>query len=212
MKRATWIVTGLALIVAAGIPAVAQSRKEVQGYLAGGYVLPEGKVSDYLNGGWNLSGGAILRPAPEHPFGIRFDLGYSSMGASSSTINAANSAGALRVDTGYMSMGNLTADALWEFGNPEHIGGYLGLGVGGYRRYATLQAYVPAGYCGYWGCYTYTGVQNIVDDSLTKFGYNASLGMTFAVGTGQMYVEARYHYMISSPSTQYIPILIGYRF
>jgi hypothetical protein len=50
------------------------------------------------------------------------------------------------------------------------------------------------------------------DDKLTKFGYSASVGLTFPAGRGEMYLEARYHYMISDPATEYVPILIGYRF
>jgi hypothetical protein len=36
--------------------------------------------------------------------------------------------------------------------------------------------------------------------------------MTIPAGHGQMYLEARYHYMISERATQYFPILFGYRF
>ena len=116
-----------------------------------------------------------------------------------------------------MSMGNLTAEFMWEFGNPDKFGGYLAVGGGGYRRYAALTADVQQlGYvCDpYWGCYyaTYTGSQTLASDSLIKWGWSVAGGMTFAVGSGQLYLEARYHWMMSSPSTQYMPILIGYRF
>jgi hypothetical protein len=216
MKRCFGFASLALLAVAAAMPAQAQSsKKEIQGYVAAGYVLPEGQVSDYLNGGWNISGGAIFRPAPDKPFGVRLDLGYSDMGASGNAINAGNQAG-YRVDGGYMSMGNLTAEALWEFGSPDRIGGYLGVGLGGYRRYAALTADVTeVGYiCGWYGCYyaAYPGTQTIVNDSLTKMGYSVAAGIDFPVGNGQLYLEARYHWMISSPTTQYLPILIGYRF
>ena len=216
MKCAKWFVAAGVLAFAVAIPAQAQDKKEVQGYVAGGYVMPEGKAADYLNGGWNISGGAIFRPRPDKPFGIRVDLGYSDMGANNDAVNAGNNAG-YKVDGGYMTMGNLTAEFLYEFGSPDKFGGYIAVGGGGYRRYAALTANVTnLGYiCDpFWGCYyaTYTGDQTIVSDSLITWGWSVAGGATFAVGNGQLYVEARYHWMMSSPSTQYFPILIGYRF
>jgi hypothetical protein len=93
MKCAKWFIAAGALAVAVAIPAQAQDKKEVQGYVAGGYVMPEGKANDYLNAGWNISGGAIFRPRPDKPFGIRVDLGYSDMGANNNAVNAGNAAG-----------------------------------------------------------------------------------------------------------------------
>lgn len=213
MKRAIWFVIVGVLVVVAAMPVQAQDKKEIQGYVAGGYVMPQGRAGDFLNDGWNISGGAIFRPAPDKPFGVRLDFGYSDMGANNEVINVAN-ANTLRVDDGYVSMGNITAEALWEFGSPDKVGGYLGVGMGGYRRYAALTAAAYYPYCDpWWGyCYTVAGQAVVNSDSLTKFGYSGAAGITFAVGNGQMYLEARYHYMISDPATEYIPILIGYRF
>ena len=217
MKFAKWFIAAGVLAVAVAIPAQAQDKKEVQGYIAGGYVMPEGHAADYLNDGWNISGGAIFRPRPEKPFGVRVDFGYSTMDANNKAVNALAAKG-FQANDGYMSMWNLTAEALWEFGNPDKVGGYLGVGGGGYRRYTALtaQALVSGAYCDPWlgWCYPYTTVGTVVtnSDTLTKWGWSTALGMTFAVGNGQMYLEARYHWMQSSPTTQYLPILIGYRF
>ena len=216
MKRTSWLVVLGVLAVAAAMPAAAQDKKEVQGYVAGGYVLPEGTADDYLDGGWNISGGVIFRPRPDKPFGVRLDLGYSSMDANQNAINLGNAADYF-VDGGYMSMGNLTAEFMYEFGGQGKVGGYVAVGGGGYRRYAALTANVTQlGYnCDpYWGCYyaSYTGDQTIVSDSLIKWGWSVAAGATFAVGNGQLYLEARYHWMMTSPTTQILPILIGYRF
>ena len=121
------------------------------------------------------------------------------------------------MDDGYANMWTLTADVFWKFGKPHGVGGYIGVGAGGYRRYAALTNYVTQlGYiCDpWWGCYyaPYTGTQTVAHDTLTKFGFNSSIGMTFPVGTGEMYVEARYHYMDTPEATEFIPVLIGYRF
>lgn len=217
MKRASWFVVLGVLVVAAAMPVHAQDKKEIQGYVAGGYVMPEGRAGDYLDDGWNISGGAIFRPRPDKPLGIRVDLGYSTMDANANAIAAATAQG-LRVDDGYMSMGNLTAEILWEFGNPDKVGGYIGAGGGGYHRYTALTTTVLTSgtICDPWWGYCYpavvTGQAVAQSDSLTKWGWSAAAGATFAVGNGQLYLEARYHWMEASPTTQYFPILIGYRF
>lgn len=214
MKSKGWLVVFGVLAVAATMPAQAQDKKEVQGYVAGGYVMPEGRAGDFLNAGWNISGGAIFRPKPDKPFGIRVDLGYSSMDANTSAISIANSQG-IHADDGYMSMGNLTAEIMYEFGKPSgKVGGYIAAGGGGYHRYAALTANTLVAYCDpYWGwCYPANGQAVTNSDSLTKWGWSAAAGITFNVGSGQLYLEARYHWMETSPTTQYFPILLGYRF
>jgi hypothetical protein len=217
MKWASWFVVLGVLAVSVAMPTHAQDKKEVQGYIAGGYVMPEGRAGDYLDDGWNISGGVIFRPAPDKPFGVRLDLGYSSMDANSTAIEAATAQG-LRVDDGYVSLGNLTAEVLWEFGNPGKFGGYVAVGGGGYRRYAALTTTVLTNgvICDPWWGYCYpavvTGQAVAQSDSLTKWGWSAAAGATFAVGSGQLYLEARYHWMMSSPTTEIFPVLIGYRF
>jgi hypothetical protein len=218
MKRASWFVVVLVLAVAAAVPAKADEGDPIQGYVAGGYAEVMGGASDYLTGGWNLSGGAIFSPSPSKPFSVRFDLGFNTWDATQAAIDNVSGSGVGYVDGGYANMWSLTTDALWHFGKPDHVGGYVGLGIGGYRRYAALTNYVTQiGYiCDpWWGyCYyaPYTGSQTVAHDTLTKFGYNASLGVTFPVGNGEMYLEARYHYIVSTQLDEYLPILIGYRF
>lgn len=214
MKITRLLISIAALAVV--LPAHAQDRKPVQGYVGAGYVLPEGKANDVLQNGWNISGGVIFRPVHDSPFGIRADLGFTELGANDRAVKGGSNAG-YRVDDGYMRMWNLTGEALWEFGDPHHIGGYVGAGLGVYRRDTALTAEVTSlgTICDPWyGCYTaaFTGDQDIVDDTLTKLGYSAVAGMTFAVGNGEIYVEARYHWQDSSPTTQFLPIIVGFRF
>jgi len=212
MKCAKWFIAAGVLAVAVAIPAQAQDKKEVQGYIAGGYVQPMGDLDDFVGGGWNISGGAIFRPMPDRPFGVRLDLGYSSMDADSTVINNGTVA-SLLVDDGYVSMGNLTAEVMWEFGSPDRFGGYLAVGGGGYRRYGALTTDTVTTYCDpYWGCWYYNGSSIVADEALIKWGWSVAAGASFGVGNGQLYIEARYHWMMSSPSTQYLPILLGYRF
>lgn len=109
MKSANLFVVFGLLAVAAAVPVQAQDKKEIQGYVAGGYVTPFGNADDYLDAGWNISGGVIFRPKPDKPFGVRLDLGYSSMDANDDAISLGNAADYL-VDGGDMTMGNLTAE------------------------------------------------------------------------------------------------------
>jgi len=218
MTGARLLVAATALAVAASIPVSADSGDPIQGYVAGGYAQPLGAADDSLGGGFNFSGGVIWHPNPTKPFGLRGDLGFSLWNASQSAIDNFAGSGDAIVDGGYASMFTFTVDALWRFGQPDHFGGYVGLGVGGYRRYAALtnEVLVPGYICDpYWGyCYNAvtTGTQIVADDVLTKFGLNASVGILFPVGSGEMYFEARYHYIDTSKATEFIPIVIGYRF
>jgi hypothetical protein len=217
MKRSVWLVAVLVLAVASVLPAMAAEGDPVQGYVAGGYSEPLGNLGDYVGGGWNLSGGAIYNFSESKPFAIRMDLGFNTWDATQSTINNFNGTGSGYVDGGYATMWTLTADALWKFGKPGRVGGYIGLGIGGYRRYAALTNYVTSigTICDpWWGCYyaPYTGSQTVAHDTLTKFGYNASIGITLPVGQGALYVEGRYHYVLGDPATEFVPILLGYRF
>ena len=218
MKRWSGTLAAAAIALAVAIPAQAQdTRKEIQGYAALGYSMPTGVADDYLDGGWNISGGVIWRPAPAKPFGLRFDLGYNWWDASSGVVNAAQAQG-LRVDDGGGSVWSLAADAMWEFGGPARVGGYVAAGIGGYSRYLELtnEVIVPGYICDpWWGwCYPAAVPGDVIyaEDRVTKFGANVGVGITFPVGNGEMYVEARYHYIDTPKATEYIPILIGYRF
>ncbi len=218
MRIRSWLVCLVMLTVAAAIPATAGTSGPVRGYVGVGYAQPLGEADNSLEGGWNVSGGMIWRPAPAKPFGLRVDLGYDRWNATQSAINNIAGAGSAIIDGGYASMISLTADAMLQFGQPDHVGGYVGLGIGGYSRYAALtnEVLVPGYICDpYWGyCYTAvtTGTQVIKDDTLTKFGLNAAVGVKFPVGPGEMYVEARYHYIDTTKGTEYLPFVLGYRF
>ncbi|HEX4823825.1 MAG TPA: hypothetical protein VFV19_05905 [Candidatus Polarisedimenticolaceae bacterium] len=207
-----------AIALGVATQAEAQSKKEVEGYIAGGYVLSEGGTGDFTNDGWNISGGAIFRPAPELPLALRFDLGFNWFDANRHAIDVAQSNGLL-VNDGNMSLGTLTAELMYEFGGHGGVGGYVAAGFGGMRRYGNLTTTVPLSgiWCDPWTGFCYPGYgagQAIVaDDTVTKFTYSAGAGVTFPVGHGTLYVEARYHWMEAShPSTQMLPILVGYRF
>jgi opacity protein-like surface antigen len=217
MKR-----TMLALVLALAFvspTALAQAPpKPYSGYIAGGYTTAYGDTADAVNDGWNISGGAIMHPNPNSPLSYRVDVGYNYFGVSRDLINQANANSPVRTDDGWASMFTVTVDALWSFGKPDHPNLYIGLGVGGYRRYVQLtqEALFGGTICDPWWGICYPGVVAgdviTADDKLTKIGYNASLGMTFPTSSGgKLFVEGRFHHMDSENATEFIPITFGYR-
>jgi hypothetical protein len=218
MKRVILVLAAILLAASTGVFAQA-STKPVTGHFAIAYAEPLGKASDLVDAGWNISGGATLHPNPHKPFGIRFDLGYSWFDASRQAIDSANGDNALvRVDNGYASMGNFSTDALYEFGGKGHVGGYFGVGPSVYTRYwaLTRESLVSGIWCDPWTgwCYPYTTVGQVITDNdrLTKIGWNAVLAITFPLRSGsEIYIEGAYHRMNTEPATEYIPILLGWR-
>jgi hypothetical protein len=208
------------VLVAASSGAFAQvGTKPVAGYIAGGYAQPFGKTDDVVNPGWIFSGGVVMHEDPKNPFGIRLDFGYAWFWADKKAIESANDSGAtVRVDDGYASMFNISADGIYEFGGHGRVGGYFGAGISSYTRYwaATRESIVNGIYCDPWTgwCYPYTttGDAIVSNDRLTKIGWNAVLALTFPMQSGgEVYIEAAYHWMDSDPATEYLPILLGYR-
>jgi hypothetical protein len=198
--------------------AYAQSnRKPVTGYIAAGFSTTSGVTEDYLQDGWQISGGAIKHFNPDNPFGIRFDVAYNRWDATRQLLSLGSSEN-VRINDGFGTMFSVAVDAIWEFGRRGGIGWYVGAGVGGYRRYVALtqQALVSGIICDpWWGvCYPATSVGDVItaDDKLTKIGYNAALGLTFPKKSGgEVFLEARFHRMESEEPTEYLPIQIGYR-
>jgi hypothetical protein len=218
MKRIVPAFTLVLLVASTGVFAQANS-KPITGHIAGGYAEPLGSAGDFVDAGWNISGGVTMHPNPQKPFGIRFDLGYSWFDANKQTLDSANNSGAtVRVDDGYASMGNLSIDGLYEFGGKGHIGGYFGAGISSYTRYwaLTREALVSGIYCDPWTgwCYPYTTTGDAIadNDRLTKIGWNAVLAVTFPLQSGsEIYIEAAYHRMNTDPATEYLPIVLGIR-
>ena len=217
MKKTALVLVVLALLAA---PAYAQAdKKPLSGYIGGGYSSTEGTTADFLTDGWNISGGVIIRPRPEAPFAFRADFGYNNWDATRELLDFADqgAGGLVQIDDGWGSIFSITADALLEFGG-KSVGGYVGAGIGGYRRYVQLTEEVLVGgiWCDPWWGYCYEGVAPgdliVADDKLTKFGYNGALGVTFNMPSGsQMFIEARYHHMDSKTPTEYVPFIFGFR-
>lgn len=214
--------TGLFALVllATATSAFAQvGSKPLVGHFAFGWVDPQGKAGDAAESGWNFSGGATVFKDPHKPIGIRGDFAYNWFYATEGAVESANGSGAIsQIDDGFASMTTITVDAIYDFSRPGKVGGYFGLGLGMYSRYwqLTQTALVGGIWCDPWTGWCYPGTvagQVIADsDRLTKIGYNAVAAITFPLKSGaQIYLEASYQYMDSSPATEYVPILFGMR-
>jgi opacity protein-like surface antigen len=189
------------------------------GHVAGGYSAPTDTASMFLDGGFNLNGGATYWPE-EWPVGIDLELGYNDWSVKREVLD--DLADAAMFDdplSGDVTVWTLTADAMW---GPPPGGGvnvYLAGGVGVYYELAeiTTPTTTMGIICDPWWWWCVPGVISgnsvIGDESSTNFGYNVGAGVTFEVGLGsQVYIEAKYHrYERDNESTDYIPIVIGYR-
>ena len=217
MKRLTCSVV-LILAFCATATLAQSSDEPITGYIAGGYSGTNGTTSNYLQDGWNISGGVILHPAGDKPFAVRADIGYNYWQATDELLSLSSQTENVRIDDGRGSMFTITGDILWQFGRKGHAGGYVGVGIGGYRRYVALteEVLIPGYVCDpWWGvCYPAAAVGDVIvsDDKLTKLGYNGAVGVTFPTKSGgAFFLEGQYHYMTSEKGTEYIPILLGYR-
>ena len=70
-------------------------------------------------------------------------------------------------------------------------------------------------YCDPFSGFCYGGYGNAVvaANAVTKFGWNAGIGVEFLLPYGNSwFIEARYHRISTSTPIEYVPIEIGYRF
>jgi hypothetical protein len=203
-------------LAAAVSPADAQvPEKPVVAHLALGWADPIDDLKEDFEAGWLLSGGATFHVDPNVPVGMRIDLGYARFGVEPRTTSSLSDSTVTNVEDGYTSMGNLSLDGLYEFGGKGRIGGYVGGGVGGYSRYQTVTQKVirsPAFCDPLVQLCAITTTVSTESSRLTKIGFDVGAALTFPLrSAGEIYIEARYHFMNSDPATEYVPINVGYR-
>jgi len=188
-------------------------------HVLGGYSVPVGATSESLQGGYAVGGGFSVTPVPGSPIDLRVDLGYSDHQATQALINAGAQAIDQEVDDGHVSIWSLTGNAVYYLPFFYGVRGYGIAGVGAYHARVALTQY--GGYGGYYGCdpfYGYCGEGLVAEDSVTKFGWNAGLGVEFALPYRQSwFIEARYNRIQNNgagtgTAFEYIPITVGYRF
>jgi opacity protein-like surface antigen len=186
--------------------------------VAGGYSAPTGQISDYLQGGYVLSGGFTYAPNGSR-LGLRADASFSSHGATNNFLDYGAALTGVQVDSG---AGQFFSFSLGPSYTVPFIGGsraYVLAQVGLY--YSSLQLTQTAlfqgdfcdpylGFCDYG---VFPGDNLVYDDSQTRFGWNVGVGVEFPTYFGPTYfVEAGYHRLSGPQPIEYVPIEIGIRF
>jgi len=204
-------------LVTASLAGRAEGAPAVHWYAMTGYSDTVGTTSDYLQGGYILSGGVSISPSWSAPIDFRFEGNYSQYNASLALVNNGQMAG-LPVDSGTGSIWSGTANVVYNIPIVYGVRAYGIGGVGVYHTRIDLNQTLPYSYGGctyYYGCgygYGYAEVQ-VASHGVTDFGWNAGVGVEFALPYGHSwFIESRYNHINSSTAVQFLPIEVGFRF
>ncbi len=193
--------------------------KPVQWYIDGGYSATVGRTADFLRDGWTIGTGLLWRPPNAGPLSLRADLAYSRYGATDQLIALGQAQTPYFIDDGNGQALNFDADAVFEVPFSPRVRGYAMAGVGGaWRRIELTQTVgVPGFFCDPWwgfcgGGYV-PGDAVVSSNDVTRFAWNAGVGLSIATGYGQSwFVEARYDRIETDRPTIFVPIRVGFRF
>lgn len=226
-KRIAFLLLVFALVFTA-MPADAGARpdkgKDIFGHFATGWMAPEGDFGRIVEDEWYFDGGVLYWPE-DWAIGLNFDLAYTNTDIKRSVINAINNElsmlGAGAVSGGDVDIWSLSANGLWGPDTDSAIGFYLTAGVGvdylkGKITDNGLVYYPPICDPWFWWCIpggVGPGTIVVFEEDTLEFSWNAGVGVTFDLASGsQIYIEARYETVDTSPrETEYIPIVLGYR-
>ena len=209
IRRILMATAALACLVAGS----ATAQSPWGGNIALGYSWPLGTAADKVDG--NIAFGAGLRYAPrEWPVGLRFEFQWNEFDPTSDFVDQFNVGGA------NANVWSITANVEWNRRVSRSWGYYLIGGVGYYQR--ELKLTDPGigliTVCDpWWGiCWNQpVAVDEVVGSySDGAWGLNGGFGVTFPVSrAAEFYVEARYHWVDNDGgATQYIPLMLGFRF
>lgn len=209
------------LLLTAGVVTVstaAAQEPRIQWHVMGGYSEPLGTTSDYLQGGYIVGGGFSVTPSRNSPLDLRFDLNYSEHNATSNLLNINQQATNIEINNGTGSFWSGTGNLEYHVPIAYGVRGYGIAGIGAYHARVELTQAVPFGY-GYYYCDPFSGFcygsgdALVASQGVTKFGWNAGVGVEFALPYGQSwFIEARYHRISTDTPIEYVPIEVGFRF
>jgi len=222
MSKAALLSAGVSLIASLGVQrAAVADAAGVRWHLMGGYSDPVGTTSDYLQSGYSLGGGLTFTPSSYSPLDWRFDLAYSEHDASTRLINLGQQTTNVQIDGGTGQIWSLSGNAVYNVPLSYNVRAYGIAGVGAYHTRVELTQTVPL-YGGYYYCDPFWGFCDggygygnavVTAHDTTNFGWNAGIGLEFALPAGNSwFVEVRYHRISASNAIEYVPIEIGYRF
>jgi len=187
-------------------------------HVSGGFSSTTGQISDYLQGGWIFSGGFTYTPAGR-ALGLRGDLGFSSYNATNRFLDYGTQVSGVQVDSGSGQFVSLSLGPTYSvpFIGRSRAYGFAQLGVY-YSDLQLSQTFLFAGnfcdpYFGFCDFGVFPGDNVVYEDTRTRFGWNAGVGVEFPTYYGTRYfVEASYHRIGGSQPVEFIPIQFGIRF
>lgn len=210
------------LILAAGLGVASAASAQqatlptIHWHVMGGYSDTVGTTSDYLQGGYMLGGGFTLSQGFDNPLDARFDFSYSDHEATNNLLNIGQQATGTEVDDGSGQFWSVTGNLEYHVPIMYGVRVYGIAGIGVYHERVELTQYAPGGY--YYDCDPFSGYCDggealVASQSQTKFGWNAGLGVDFALPYGHSwFIEARYHRINTDTPIELVPIAVGYRF
>ena len=216
LRRVLRLLIPTVLVALVAVPANAQSSyrifKEWYGWVHTGYLMPQGDYGDATKEGWLFGGGATYRPGNSQ-IGIDIGLDYHDNNIKRSVLEKFDA------DRGDASVWSFSVGPRWEPRTRGSVGFFLrgGLSVNYVHAYIGNATWVPGYVCdpwAWWWCYPgwVPGTVVTADISTTKIGYYGGIGITFKLSqTSAVYLEATYRTIRTQTSTDYIPIVIGYR-
>jgi len=182
--------------------------------IGGGATMPTGGIRDAYDRGYNVSV-PIGWDSQTGPLGLRLDLTYDQMHARSSLRATDNTPTAVGLTTVNPQIWSAMADLK------------LRLPFSGQFAGATTGFYVIGGVGGhylrnYGSTFAVTNPSTNINDeglqasslnnngSLWRFGANAGGGISFGLGSTELFVESRYvRIFTSAQRTNYVPIVVG---
>ena len=197
------LVVGVASLGAQEAPKVAFSA-------GAGFTTPVTAAANNLDTGWNVRAGVGIYFSRE--FGVNLDLGYDSMGVTTSVLNN------LGYHGGNEDIFSATLNPIIHLNAHGPVGVYITGGGGFYHDYQnfTQPAIIHGvGFNPFFGVYPYVGTANVVVSSysVNKPGIDAGLGLEFGhKWGGKFFAEARWNRIfIGDYKVDFVPVTFGFR-
>ncbi len=176
--------------------------------LGAGFTEPVGNTANYLdNYGWNLQGGVGYNFSSH--FGVMGELGYNSLGISSTTLNNIGYSG------GGFHVFSATVDPIVHLTPKGHFDLYA-IGGGGLYHvnedFSAAAGAVVTPFSG--GSFQLIEPTNGLSYSENKPGFNAGMGVAFGTKWhGKIFAEARYVHIFTNSNMRadYVPVTFGFR-
>ena len=185
--------------------------KEWYGHVAIGYADPQGDAGDVVKGDLSISGGVTWWRTGT-PVGLEFDFGFTEMDMRREVLEDVDASG------GRVEVWNLGAAGVWATDSSGPVNLELSAGIGGYHLDGKLTEPGLWGgiICPPWSWYCYPGMIPgdliVASESTTKFGWNVGAGLVIGLQSGsQLFFKVKYHSISTKQTTEYMPIIIGYR-